>query len=198
MFDHIDIGTLAGIIACLGFVPYITNTSKGHIKPSIVTWFIWSIIGISSYISYLEINGWDSSIWVPMSYMIGPIVITALCLKQIDKTYSRLDIICLVLSLLSLFIGYLFDKFYFSLIINILADSFGVIPTLKKSYNNPYSENLTAWILFFTGNIINIYTIAYPFSFQHLYPIYLTLVSILVVGILLYKRLITKKSDINI
>jgi hypothetical protein len=196
MTNYLEIGTLAGIVACLGFVPYIIDTLKGRIKPSIVTWFIWSVIGISSYLSYLEINGWDSSIWVPMSYMIGPIIITTLCLKRVDKTHSKLDIVCLILSLLSLLIGYLFNQFYFSLLVNILADSFGVVPTFKKSYEDPYSESLTAWILFLTGNLMNLFMLTYPFSFQYIYPIYLTLVSIFIVGILSYKRLKIKKNQV--
>ncbi|MGI4851271.1 MAG: hypothetical protein ACRYGR_04960 [Janthinobacterium lividum] len=176
MIDTALIGKLAGIVSFLGFIPYIWGILQGRVKPSIATWSIWTLIGASLFISYLKVSYQiDDSIWVPLSYVIGPFIISILCLWYGDRTYGRLDIFCFILSVSSLCLSYILNNFALSLFANILADFLGAFPTIQKSYKEPESEDITAWSIFFVGNGLNLMALNSLSQIEAVYPLYLFL-----------------------
>src|SRR5207248_2703381 len=82
------LGQLAGAISFLGFVPYIIEIVQGKTRPNRATWWIWAVVGAmlcaSSYAS-----GARHALWVPLSYVIGPLATALLALKYGEGGWDR-------------------------------------------------------------------------------------------------------------
>lgn len=179
------IAQAAGLISFIGFIPYIIGILKKRVKPSLSTWIIWSVIGTILCVSYFETSpNIEASIWVPLSYAIGPIVICCLSFKYGTNELNYMDFICLFISFSSLLISYKIKIFYISLFLSIFADFLGAFPTLVKSYLDPESEDITAWSFFLVGNFMNFFLTGNTYDYSSLYPLYLLLISILVFSFL--------------
>ena len=60
---------------------------------------------------------------------------------------------------------------------NIVVDSLGAIPSLRKTWIDPASESLAAWLLFLAGNTLNMATLENGSLEIVAYPLYLTIVA---------------------
>jgi hypothetical protein len=165
------IGIIAGILALSGYIPYIYSIIAGKTRPNRATWFIWTIIGGLLAFSYLA-EGDQNSIWLPIGYFLGPLIVAILSLRYGYAEWTRLDTICIVAAFISIVPWILSDNATITLLINLLIDSTGAIPTLVKTYREPETEDMTAWGIFFAANTIQLFAIS-MWNLAALYPIYL-------------------------
>ena len=96
MSPHLQelLGQLAGIVSLLGFFPYILATVQGKTRPNRATWWIWTLVGGMLCASYAA-SGAQHSIWVPVSYVVGPFITAILSIKYGEGGASRFDRTCL-------------------------------------------------------------------------------------------------------
>lgn len=165
------IGIIAGILALAGYIPYIISIFLGHTRPERATWFIWTLVGGLLAISYL-FSGDQNTIWLPIGYFIGPLFVAILSIKYGYSTWSKLDTICVVAALISIIPWLLSKNPMFTLLLNVLIDSTGAIPTLIKTYREPETEDFTAWLIFFIANTLQVVAIS-EWNYAATYPIYL-------------------------
>src|SRR5665213_2181309 len=114
---HETLGYVAGILAIGGYIPYIIATLKGTTKPNKATWIIWMVVGgllASSYVA----SGDHASMWLPIGYFIGPLLVAILSFKFGYSEWTRLDKVCLVAALLSLIPWFLSKNPSMTLVIN--------------------------------------------------------------------------------
>lgn len=168
---HETIGIVAGVLALAGYIPYIYTIFTGATKPNKATWIIWTIVGGLLAFSYLA-EGDQNAIWLPLGYFIGPLLVAILSFKYGYSEWSRLDIICLVMALISIVPWLLSKDATITLLINVLIDSTGAIPTIVKTYREPDTEDFTAWTIFFIANTLQLFAIS-AWHLSVLYPIYL-------------------------
>ena len=148
-------GKLAGIIAVLAYIPYIIAILRNKTSPNRATWFIWALVSFIMLISYY-LSGARNTIWLPLGYVIGSSVIAILSIWYGEGGWTILDRSCLLGAGASIALGIVLKIPQVVLFTNILNDFFGMLPTIKKSYLRPQSENKLAWIMFFTGSAANI------------------------------------------
>lgn len=165
------IGIIAGVLALAGYIPYIYSIIAGNTRPNRATWFIWTIIGGLLAFSYLA-EGDQNSIWLPIGYFLGPLIVAILSLRYGYAEWTRLDTACIIAAAISIVPWVLSDNATITLIINLVIDSTGAIPTLVKTYREPETEDLTAWGVFFAANTIQLFAIS-MWNLAALYPIYL-------------------------
>lgn len=190
MFDFTDfLGKVAGVISFIAFIPYIIAIFKGKTKPNRATWWIWSIIGFMLGASYY-FSGASKTIWVPVSYVVGPFIIALLSIKYGKGGWSRFDKVCLFGAGFSIFLWWLFDSPIVALMTNILIDFLGLLPTIRKAYLEPETEDLTAWLLFFLGNTLNLFAAEAWIFTIYIYPIYMFLGSGIVTMLVLIDKLV--------
>lgn len=149
---------LSGIITILGYIPYIIDTIKNKTKPRIVTWFIWSLLnGISCIASFSEQQ--YSTAALMFCFALGTIAITVFGWKRGDKDINRLDIICLSGAIIGIILWAVLRSPSVAIIILILVDFIGGIPTLVHSWKKPDEETLTTYIMSFIGASLTLFTI---------------------------------------
>lgn len=165
-------GKVAGIVSLVAFLPYIVAIMRGKTTPNRATWWIWTIVGFMLGASYYS-SGANHTIWVPMSYIIGPLVTAILSIKYGEGGWTRFDRACLFGAAVSAVFWWLFSSPLVALLINLFIDFLGALPTIKKAYYKPETENKLAWTLFIIGNTTNLFAIeTWSFAIA-VYPIYM-------------------------
>lgn len=167
-------GKLAGLLSLAAFIPYIVSTIKGKTKPNRATWWIWSGVGMMLGASYYA-SGAVNTIWVPISYVIGPLTTAIISIKYGEGGWAKFDRICVIGAAISAVLWWVFNSPLIALIINLIIDFLGALPTVKKAYLTPNSESKSAWVLFLAGNVVNLFAIErWVFAIAS-YPIYMFL-----------------------
>lgn len=170
---------IAGVLSLIGFVPYWWAIVQGQTRPNQATWWIWTIVGIIIAFSY-RASGAQSTIWVPITYVVGPFCTALLSIKFGADGWTKLDTICLVGVGIGLILWGVYRSPYLTLGLNIGIDFLGAIPTIRKSIRDPYSEDLFSWLLFALANIINLVAVD-RWEWQIiLYPAYMVLITTIV------------------
>jgi hypothetical protein len=180
-------GKVAGVISLVAFIPYVLATLRGKTRPNRASWWIWTVVGSMLGASYYS-SGADHTIWVPVSYIIGPFVIAILSLKYGEGGWTRFDRACLLGAGASALMWWLFSSPLVALCINIVIDVMGALPTIRKSYREPEGEDRTAWTLFSVGNTVNLLAIEeWTFAIA-VYPVYMFLTAGLITLLVLRPR----------
>src|SRR5689334_14534853 len=123
------LGQIAGAASLLGFLPYIYEIVQGKTRPNRATWWIWTVVGATLCASYYA-SGARHTVWVPVSYVVGPLVTALLSLKYGEGGSGRFDRACLGVCLLSLPAWWLARSPLAALMINIGVDLLGALPTI--------------------------------------------------------------------
>ena len=83
-----------------------------------------------------------------MTWFIWALTSSAIALSSWLGT-TRLDIICLILAMISIILGYILQSPLIILLGNVLAGAIGSIPTIRHTYLMPADESTSAWALDF-------------------------------------------------
>ncbi|MEK9178005.1 MAG: hypothetical protein AAB777_02705 [Patescibacteria group bacterium] len=189
------LGIVAGIFSFSAYLFYIVAIIKGKTKPSRATWFIWAVMGIILAISY-RASGAEDTMWVAVSEAVAPTIIALLAIKYGVGGAEKIDIICFIGSLFSLFLWWLFDSAVIALVTNLAIDFFAAIPTIKKSWHKPHEEDRFAWTITQTGNLFNLFAIDKIIFGVIIYPVYTFIIDGVITG-LLFKPLFKKTEPIS-
>lgn len=155
---HFICGLIAGFLSALSYIPYIISIIRGKTKPARASWIIWSLLSFVILASYKSL-GASTTLFVVYAYAVGTFITMLLSLKYGVGGWTRFDKICLLTSALSLVVWWLTNSAFLALLMNILIDVIGTLPTIKKVYHQPDSEDRTAWSLFFLGSFFNLLAI---------------------------------------
>ena len=181
------LGITAGVLSLVGYIPYIISILRGKTLPNKASWIIWSVVGGLIAFSYLA-EGDKNTIWLPLGYFLGPLITALISLRYGYSVWSRLDKICLVAAMISIIPWLLFKDGTYTLIINVLIDSTGAIPTLVKTYREPDTEDISAWSIFLIANTIQVLAIS-DWNLTATYPVYLFLLATAMVVLIMKNKL---------
>jgi len=111
--------------------------------------------------------------WLPFGYFLGPLLVAILSIKYGYADWTWIDTVCIIAAGISIIPWIMSDNASLTLVINVLIDAAGAIPTLIKTYREPDTEDFTAWLMFFVANVLQLFAITNWESVAVLYPIYL-------------------------
>lgn len=182
------IGIVAGFLSLVGFVPYLVTICQEKTRPNRATWWIWAIVGIILSTSYYS-SGATHTLWVPVCSAIGHLLIAILALKYGEGGWNRFDRACFLGAGISLFLWWRFSSPLIALSINILIDFLGALPTIKKSYHEPKTEDPLTWMMFLAAHTLNLFAIKNWSFALSAYPLYLFSVTSIIVALLLRPKM---------
>jgi hypothetical protein len=182
------IGIVAGLLCLVCFVPYILTTLQGKTRPNRATWSIWLILSIVLSAIYYS-SGEFNTIWLPVCGAIGQMIIVSLSIKYGEGGFSRFDRLCILGVGISLLLWWQFSSPAIALLFNILIDFLGALPTIKKSYYEPETENILTWSLYLVASTLNLVAIE-NWSFElSVFPLYIFCVNVIIVALLLRPKM---------
>jgi len=156
--NHVLIGELAGVLAVVQVIPYIASILRGHTKPERMTYFIWFIVDSLSIGSYIAV-GARTTIWVGLVYVFTGLSIFLLSLKHGMGGYSTLDVICLLLAVAGIAVWATTSSALLALCFSTFAAKIGYLPTIKKAYFYPETENTLSWTMTAITDLLNIFAL---------------------------------------
>ncbi len=131
-------------------------------------------------------SGADSTIWVPVGYAVGSLVTALLSLRYGVGGSTPLDRSCLAGAGAGLLLWWLFDSPVVALVTTLGVDFLGALPTIRKAWLAPHTEDRLAWALFIGGNIFNLLAVdRWEFAIL-VYPVYFFLVSGAIAALVLF------------
>lgn len=155
MIDHVLLGKIAGVLALIQIIPYVISIFRGNTKPQRATFAIWSVVNIVTATSYIA-AGATTTKWMSIVFVFTAILIFLLSFKYGMGGYGALDISCMAIAGLAIALWVVTDNPVVALYANLAALSLGYIPTLKKVYRLPRTENMLAWLLTGAASILNV------------------------------------------
>lgn len=154
--NHAELlGKSAAILALLAMIPYIRSIFRGETKPERASWFIWVVVNYSLVFSYHS-SGATTTIWLNIAYVLTSTTVFLLSLKYGVGGYTRLDIFCLLGAAAGLVLWWLTSDPVTAVYMNIAVDALGFLPTIKKAYFHPGTENKLSWNLSVISNGLNV------------------------------------------
>lgn len=181
---NIDVGLVVGVFAALvssvGFWIYIHSIRQTNAQPNIISWLLWLTVAIIATISYFA-SGARDTIPLPLVYVAGDSAISIVAIRRGKAEWQKMDI-CYIIGIgVSLLLWRITGLPITTLVVILIIHLMGVLPTCKKAYLKPWSENRWAWIVFDISNLINLFAIKEWRFAIFLLPVYYFLHSTLMV-----------------
>ena len=164
-------GWIAGLLTAVAFVIYVLATFGWEIRwnthfrrigestrPNRATWFIWAFLGVLISLTSLK-SGAINTMGVPLVLTAGPLVVAFISIKYGEGGWTRFDKICLAGAFVAVAVWFLSGSAPAALLVSIVADAFGVAPTVLHAYRKPEEESKLAWTLFFLADIVNLFAV---------------------------------------
>lgn len=188
--DHwqATIGVLAGFLSFLCFIPYIVTILLGKTRPNRASWWIWAVNGSILSTSYY-FAGASNTLWLIVFPVIAQFIIAILSLKYGKGGWSFFDRACLMGASLSLTLWLGLKSPMSAIVLTLVTDLLGALPTVKKSYYEPETEDLLTWILYVIASILNLLAIEQWSLAILLPPMYVLFINITILSLLLRSQI---------
>ena len=175
------------IIGLLAFFPYLKSVISKKTKPHSFTWLIWGITQGTATVGLWIGGGGIGAISLTMGTFLV-FVIFFVSLKNGEKNITKSDTIVLIAALSAIAVWWFLDNPILAVLLVSIIDVSGYIPTFRKSYNNPWTENALSWGVFTLSNVFAILALA-NYNFLTLsYIIAISLANIILLIFLLIRR----------
>ena len=182
------VGILSAVVFTSSAIPYIVSIVRGKTVPHPVSWLLWAVLGAVTFYFSIKVGARET---LPFAFFnfFNPCVIVLLSLRYWKGGFSRFDYLCLSCSLLAIVAYVLLRNAAFSLTVNLLGDAFAFLPTMRKTYLDPRSEDLLAWSLVTAGYLLAVVAAFPRFTYGvAVFPIYLATFGIIECGLILRGR----------
>jgi len=151
----IIISIVVVILSLVGYLPYIRDSLTGKTTPHTFSWFVWAL-GATITACLQIIKGAGVGAWVTIAVTIISWVIFIIGLFKKNKDIAWMDFVSLAAALGALYLWLVVQQPAASMILIVAVEVFGFIPTVRKSWNKPYTETLFSY---------EIHTIRHALSF---------------------------------
>lgn len=184
-------GIIAVVLSIVAYVPYFHDIIKGKTKPHVYTWFVWGFI--TCIIFALQIKGGGGiGAYVTLLAGIFSFVVFLLGLRFGDKDITISDTVFFIFALIATFLWLFAKQPVLSVVLLVLIDLLGFIPTVRKTWNKPFSETLFTWKLNAFRHGLSIFALLQYNILTFIYPVAWTTACILFSIMLVTRRKIIK------
>jgi len=144
------LSSIAILLTFVGYVPYIQSILKKKITPHLYSWCIWALDGLIIFALQIT-HGAGAGALVALSATLLSITVIILTIRNKHKQDITItDKLYAITALIALGLWIVAKQPLLSAILIIMVDVLGFLPTVRKSWNKPFSENP----LFYAINVI--------------------------------------------
>lgn len=141
------LSVIAVILTFAGYVPYIRSVIAKQTKPHVYSWFIWSLDGFIIFGLQITHGAGPGSFVALSAGLLALIVLILTIFNKGKRDITVTDTVFTALALIALVIWLFAKQPLISTILIMTVDVFGFVPTVRKSWHNPRSENLTFYVI---------------------------------------------------
>lgn len=184
---------LSFLVNGAAFVFYLKGIFKGTTQPHAYTWLIWTLtLGITTAGVWYGGGGYQAIVLGLLT--IGTFFVFFLSFKFGTANITVGDTCALIVALLAIAIWVFLENPLLSILIATGIDAVGYWPSIRKSFIDPWSETLDAWVLWTAGTVFSILALASYNVLTLSYYVMGIAANILVLTVLLARRRVVPKS----
>lgn len=175
------IGLIAGLLVILSAIPYSIRVYQRKITPNLVSWGIWSVLGLAILLTYRS-SGATKNIWPAVFSFTNPCIITLLAFWRGErKPPNKLETFCLFTGVLAIITWWFVQDSrslaLYALCLAIVADMVAAIPTVVFLWQTPEADRPFAWGMFAFAYTLAIFSIEDHTVANYILPIWMILAS---------------------
>ncbi|MFZ2126232.1 MAG: hypothetical protein WAV04_01855 [Candidatus Microsaccharimonas sp.] len=155
-------------------IPYIIEIIKGQVKPERISWFLWTLLGLTYYFSALFSDG---ATLFTFGELIGPVIILILALKFGVGGRSRFDLISLTVALVAFVLLFVVEGVLIGLLLALIIDGIGAMLTIRKLLIDPSSESKWFWGIGAVSGVLAVISLETYNVETLLFPLYVVILS---------------------
>jgi hypothetical protein len=152
---QILLGQVAALLAIIQVVPYIRSILRGETKPSRASYAIWLCVELVLVASYFS-SGATTTKWMFVIILLNSVVLFLLSLKYGMKGFHKVDLFSIVFAMVAIIAWITTDNPALAVYLCAAASFFGYIPTERKTYTHPKTENKLSWGLYVLAAFLNV------------------------------------------
>jgi hypothetical protein len=158
----VTLAIIATILAIIGNSSYLRDVLRGKVRPHPYTWFIWSIVSMTTFFGGLAKGAGIGALPTGVAEAFT-IVIFLFSLKYVFAGKAgpirKIDNYFLVIALLGLIPWALTKDPTISVVIVVLIDIVAFIPTLRKTWRQPETEQPRLYEMNVARHILTLFSL---------------------------------------
>lgn len=190
------------IISFSGYLLAIRHVRAGTFHPEPVSRGIFVFVTLLGLLLLLQSDPNQASALLAFGLFGGSVFLFLLSVRAEKIKVSKQDVIAILGAIICLLIWFMSGSPFLALIAILLTDAFAVIPTVFKTWINPFFEDIWFWLVLSTGSILSLGVLLAqsPFnSSSFLYVGYFTASQLFMCGLIILRRyeLLPRKSKVR-
>lgn len=182
------LGIAAGVLAFATVIPYVWDIIGGITKPNAVTYLVWTLLqGIAIIGQYEAGASWSVFLLIGTTLNTGIIFVLAIA-GYGYKEYARVDTAALLLAGAAILILVFSDHPVLAILLPVVADAIGAVPTLVKTKRHPETEERLSWFLMIVASALGILATDKYDMANLLYPCFLLVEAIVIFSLAFFGK----------
>lgn len=179
---------VAGAVATLlAAMPYLVDIILGKTKPNIISWLNWTLLTSVGAAAAFAAGEWQTGIQT-FAVMVWVLSVVLLGFRYGVAKFTKFDGFCQVSALFGLVLWFVFDSPAAAIVVVVLVDFIGALPTLRHSWINPDEETWQTFMYAIVGPVMTIVSLG-AFSVESLlYPMYFVFINAAIAAVVVYRR----------
>ncbi len=175
------------------FVTYFIEIFRDSVRPHVFSWVTWSLLtGVAFLVS--RSSGGGSGTWILAIETVMCGVIAVYALFKGEKNITKLDWASFIAALLVFGFYLTTHNAIWSAILAASIDTLGFIPTFRKSYEKPFEEPISSYLLSGLGYLFSIPALGRIVIVPVIYPATLVVTNLVFVLFLMIRRKVANTS----
>lgn len=166
---------ISAVIQATGYLFYFRDIVTKKSNPHAYSWLIWAITQTTAALGVFYGNGgWGGTYLVLNTLFVAAIFF--LSLKFGTKNITRSDTVVLITALMAIFVWWQLHQPVISILMVTGIDTLGSVPSIRKSFVEPWSETLIFWLLVTIAGILGVLAIK-EYNFMSTFYIVISVVA---------------------
>lgn len=180
---------VSAALGLIGSVRYAVATLSGSARPNLVTWSLWAAAPLIGFFAQL-----DAGVGLPavqtLTAGVAPlvVVVSGLVSRHHRARIGPFDVSCGIVAALALGVWLGLGQAPAAVFVAVAADAIAALPTIRKAWLDPDSENVLFYVLVGLGATITLLTISSREPSAWAFAVYLLGLSVLLVALVVARR----------
>jgi hypothetical protein len=184
----IFLGIFASVLAVAAILPYLASLLRGSTKPHLFSWIIWFLISIIASAAQYA-GGAGPGMWVTLTSALASLFVACMALRlRHEVKIHRSDKVAFLLALAGIPVWMVTDEPVTATIIVTFVNVMAFLPTIRKAWEYPQSENALSFVLHSSKWIAGLMALSSLTPATVLYPAVIACANGLTAAVILFRR----------
>ncbi|TCK27174.1 hypothetical protein [Pseudonocardia endophytica] len=187
---------VAAALGLIGSVRYAVATLVGSARPNLVTFSLWAAAPLIGFFAQL-----DAGVGLPAVQTlvagVGPsfVVVSGMVSRHGRARIGVFDVACAAVAVLALGVWLGLGQAPLAVFVAVAADAIAALPTIRKAWRDPGSENVLFYVLIGAGATVTLLTITTWEPSTWAFALYILVLCVLIIVLVVTRRYARRPRD---